>query len=245
MLFPRKSRNRASVQEDGATDNALFIQEVIHDIRGDFLGVAGVCQSMKKGLEEKKDIAGLLDILLENCRTYKYKMANFLEFTRLQAGLRRTMRDPVQIRQLLNKVIDEYDYLWIDREARITLDISDDLPAEISCDEDRIMLMVVNLFVNAINFSPSGSTISIKAGRRGKDRWTLSVQDNGKGMTDQQLEAIFADAPARRKVLHNSAGLGLIVTRWLTEDVLGGKFQLTSRPASGTTALLDFPFHPE
>src|SRR6185437_15474993 len=97
--------------------NPQFIQHVIHDIQGDFLGVAGLCQSMKKGLEEKKDIKGLLDILIENCRTYKYKLGNFLEFTRMQAGLSKTVRGSVDIRRLLNQVIDEYDTLWIEKDA--------------------------------------------------------------------------------------------------------------------------------
>lgn len=217
---------------------------MIHDIRGDFLGVTGICQSMKKGLEEKKDISGLLDILLENCRTYKDKMGNFLEFTRLQAGLCRTVREPVNIRQLLNKVIDEYEYLWIDKEARIGLDVADRLPAMISCDEGRITTMVANLFVNAISWSPTGSSVSIAAGRKDEDHWTVTVKDNGGGMTEEQLEAVFAVAPARRAVLRNTAGLGLIVTRWLAEDVLGGRLRLSSHPGTGTTATLELPFYP-
>jgi signal transduction histidine kinase len=238
---------------------------------------------MKKGLEEKKDIAGLLNILIDNCQTYKYKLGNFLEFMRLQAGLNRTVRGTVNLRRLLNQVIDEYETHWIDKEAHIRLDISSALPDELSCDEGRILLIVSNLFVNAIGFSPMGSAITIAAGfspqtgprgvaadnggppvgaadnagppagaadndllpgQKPADRWTISVSDNGDGMTEQQLEAAFATMPARRTILRNGAGLGLVVSRRLAEDVLGGRLWLESRPGKGTEAWLELPFYP-
>jgi len=236
--------------------NPQFIQHVIHDIQGDFLGVAGLCQSMKKGLEEKKDIKGLLDILIENCRTYKYKLGNFLEFTRMQAGLSKTVRGSVDIRRLLNQVIDEYDTLWIEKDARIRLEISPRLPQEFFCDEGKIQLIVANLFVNAVHFSPPGSTITlvsapaapdaitIASTPAAPDRWGITITDTGEGMTDQQLGAAFTTEPAQRAVLHNSAGLGLIISRWLAEEVLGGKMVLKSRPGEGTCVHLDLPFYP-
>lgn len=253
MLFNRKTKNRSFPGEDGGADNgdsALFVQHLIHDIQGDFLGVAGLCQSMKKGLEEKKDIAGLLDILIENCQTYKYKLGNFLEFTRLQAGLNRTVRGRVNLRRLLNQVIDEYETLWVDKEAHIRLDISPGLPDELSCDEGKILLIVSNLFVNAINFSPAGSHITIaadnghSAGQELADRWVISVSDNGDGMTAQQLESVSEMTPARRALLRNSMGLGLVVSRRLAEEALGGRLRLESRQGKGMEARLELPFYP-
>ncbi|HVS95907.1 MAG TPA: HAMP domain-containing sensor histidine kinase [Puia sp.] len=144
-------------------DNALFIQDLIHDIQGDFLGVSGLCQSMKRGLHEKKDITPLVQMLVENCQTYKYKLSNFLEFTRLQAGLKRTMRERVNIRGLLNRVIDEYESLWIEKDAHVSLEVPRDFPEMISCDEGKVQLIIANLFVNAVNWAP-GSKITISAG---------------------------------------------------------------------------------
>jgi signal transduction histidine kinase len=227
--------------------NPLFIQHMIHDIQGDFLGVAGLCQSMKKGLEDKKDIAGLLDILIENCRTYKYKLGNFLEFTRMQTGLTRTVRSPASIRRLLNQVIDEYEPLWVEKDARIELGIAPGFPDESCCDEGKIQLVVSNLFVNAVCFSPPGRTITVTAGfgpPASPEQWTIGVIDNGDGMTEQQVEAAFSMEPAGRAILHNSAGLGLIISRWLSETVLGGKMQLTSRPGMGTDVRVNLPFYP-
>ena len=242
-----------------------FIQHVIHDIQGDFLGVAGLCQSMKKGLQKKKDVEGLLDILIENCNTYKYKLGNFLEFTRMQAGLNRTVRGPVNIRRLLNQVIDEYEMLRIDKDTRVSLDISPRMPDECSCDEGKVQLLVSNLFVNAVYFSPAASSVTITTAFSASpstdphhrinavtsdalsphpDRWTISVTDNGDGMTQQQLDAVFNVDPAGRSVLCNSAGLGLIISKWLTEDVLDGTLRLESRSGEGTCVQVELPFYP-
>jgi two-component system, NarL family, sensor histidine kinase EvgS len=231
-----------------ASEKALFIQQLMHDIQGDFLGVTTICGSMKKNWEEKKDISELLDILLENCRTYKYKLGNYLEFTRLESGLCKTVRSAVNIRQLLNRVIDEYESLWIEKEARIEVNLSSEIPEAINCDEDRVVLMVSNLFVNAIQFSPKGSLVAIAVGfpdaGAASGHWFISVTDNGNGMTGEQQAAAFSYSTTERSVLCNRAGLGLIVTRWLAEDVLGGRMQLTSHPGQGVSVLLSLPFYP-
>ena len=228
------------------TSNASFIQHLIHDIQGDFLGVAGLCATMKKGLDEKKDISGLMDILIENCKTYKYKLGNFLEFTRMQAGLTRTVRTPASLRRLLNQVIDEYELLWVEKDLHIGLDIAPGLPDECSCDEGKIQLIVSNLFFNAVQFSPPGSAVTLTAGLTpsAPPNLTIAVTDHGEGMTGAQLDAVFTTDPPARAGLRNSAGLGLIVSRWLAETVLGGKMRLTSRPGEGTCVRLDLPFYP-
>ena len=252
MLFNRKTRSQPSATDSDA--NAQFIQHLIHDIQGDFLGVAGLCQSMRNSVAQNKDITGLLHMLLENCRTYKYKLNNFLEFTRLQAGLTRSVRGHVNIRRLINQVIDEYESLWIEKDARVHLDISPALPEEVSCDEGRIQLIVTNLFVNAVSWSPAGSEVTVTAGfavesgpfSNGKPagRWTITVYDNGEGMTEQQLAAVFAASPADRAVLRNRTGLGLIVSRRVAEAILGGGLWLDSRPGKGMEVRLETPFYP-
>src|SRR6185437_4466752 len=100
--------------------------------------------------------------------------------------------------------------------------------------------IVENLLVNAVKFSPLGSYVLVTIERKGQE-WSMSVQDNGEGMTREQLESLFILSPAERGQLRNPTGLGLIVTRYLVEDVLKGKLSITSRPRVGTQVGVRLP----
>jgi len=47
--------------------------------------------------------------------------------------------------------------------------------------------------------------------------------------------------PAERSRLKNPTGLGLLVTRYLVEDILQGKLSFISEPKMGTRAEVELP----
>jgi len=182
----------------------------------------------------------MLQHLTEACDTYKYKLNNFLEYTKFDAGITDTLPEPVDIRQLLTGIAEEMRSRAMEKAIRIELTIPDELPRFIMGDEFRIKHIVENLVVNALQFSPLGSYVLVKAERKGSD-WSITVQDNGEGMTEEQLESLFVLSPEERGNLRNPTGLGLIVTRYLVEDVLKGKLTIMSRPRVGTQVSVRLP----
>jgi signal transduction histidine kinase len=60
-------------------------------------------------------------------------------------------------------------------------------------------------------------------------------------MTQEQLDCLFKLTPAERSSLKNPTGLGLLVTRYLVEDVLGGKLAFVSNPGAGTSVEIELP----
>ena len=71
--------------------------------------------------------------------------------------------------------------------------------------------------------------------------WQLSVSDNGVGMSQEQLNRLFKLTPIERVSLKNPTGLGLLVTRYLVEDVLRGKLNFISEPKTGTRVEVELP----
>lgn len=219
---------------------ADFIRQITHDIKGDFFGVSSVCLILKLAIEKKDDPIGILDRLTEACDEYKYKLNNFLEYTKYDAGLQETLREPVSLRSLLETTIGESRTRALPKAIRIDLSVAEDLPATITSDEHRLKHITENLLINAINFSAPGSYIAVKAEPRG-DCWLLSVSDNGIGMSQEQLDSLFKLTPAERSRLKNPTGLGLLVTRYLVEDILQGKLSFISEPKMGTRAEVELP----
>jgi len=211
-------------------------------MQGDFFVLTSACVLLKRQAERKEDPMPLIDHLTENCQLYKYKLSNFIEYTRAGAGLTRTLTEPVNIRQLLATVITEYGFKAAEKSILVDLLVSEEIPARIITDEFRIAQIAANLLLNAIAFSPQGGAVFVHVGQKG-DRWEFIVRDKGEGMTTGQLDSIFNTSPESRECLKNPAGLGLLVTRYLVEDLLAGKMNVTSEPRAGTQITVQLPLH--
>ena len=226
--------------ERPASGKADFIRQITHDIKGDFFGVSSVCLILRLAIEKKEDPIIILDRLTEACDEYKYKLNNFLEYTKYDAGIRETIREPVNLRSLLAAAVGDARTRALPQALRIDVTVAEDLPATITSDEHRLKHITENLLVNAINFSTPGGHILVTANRSG-ECWQLSITDHGVGMTREQKDSLFKLTPAERRSLKNPTGLGLLVTRYLVEDVLRGKLSFASEPGKGTRVELEIP----
>ncbi len=98
-----------------------------------------------------------------------------------------------------------------------------------------------NLVQNAIEFSPSGGTVSV-AVVNDRDRVTISVADEGPGIPDYALDRIFDRfySLGRPDTGKKSTGLGLNFVREAAKSH-GGTIEVTNRPAGGALAVLTLP----
>ncbi len=85
--------------------------------------------------------------------------------------------------------------------------------------EEPLVQVFRNLIANALSFSPPGGTIHIAAQRRG-DRVEVTIEDEGPGIPEGKLEAIFdrfySERPAGEKFGTHS-GLGLSISKQIVE----------------------------
>ncbi len=209
-------------------------------MQGNFFVLTSACLLLKRQVEKKEDPMPLIDHLTDNCQLYKYKLSNFIEYTRAGAGLTRTLREPVNVRELLANVTTEYGFVARGKNIHIDVLVSEDIPDRIITDEFRMIQITANLLLNAIAFSPQDGTVFVHAGQKG-DRWELTFRDKGEGMTTEQLDSLYHTSPETRACLKNPAGLGMLVTRYLTEELLEGKMIVTSEPQAGTQVTIQLP----
>jgi signal transduction histidine kinase len=83
------------------------------------------------------------------------------------------------------------------------------------------------------------------SGEQNEKGYTLSVADEGCGMTAEQIDTIDAYIQFdRRKMEQQGAGLGLAICKLLAE-IHNGTFTITSEPEHSTTVNIFLPFAPE
>jgi len=108
----------------------------------------------------------------------------------------------------------------------------------------RVLQILINLVGNAIAYSPGGSTVTIAAAPAGEGRVTVSVADEGPGITPEQATRIFdkferlgRDSDGGKD---KGSGLGLYISRRLAE-AMEGELSVDTAEGGGALFTLELP----
>ncbi len=106
--------------------------------------------------------------------------------------------------------------------------------------EGEVKQVLYNLIQNAVQASPAGQAVRIRIAGDG-DEIAVIVADRGPGIPDDVLPRIFDPFfSTKTDDVHAGMGLGLSVSRSVIE-ALGGRIEVDSRPARGSTFTAIFP----
>ncbi len=155
---------------------------------------------------------------------------------------------------LVGLVTQELLHFLQERAMRWELDVPEDLP-RVTADYDKVRDVLMNLFTNAIRFSPDGAPVGLKIFRRGEDEIEIIVSDRGPGMSPDQVSRVISPFSTAEEALmtHSSGGaggelsfgsrgmgLGLSVARRFI-DMHGGSLTLDTSPGTGTRVHVVLP----
>jgi signal transduction histidine kinase len=127
-------------------------------------------------------------------------------------------------------------------EHSVLLDIPPQFP-RIVADADRLRQVLTNLVNNAVKYSPSGGSISIRCRLRGSDHVVIEVIDHGLGIPQEQIGNLFQKFSRVRTDEHlrvQGTGLGLYICRLIVEGH-GGQIWVESEIGKGSTFGLALP----
>ena len=118
--------------------------------------------------------------------------------------------------------------------------------------EVRIAQVITNLLENALSFAPDGSTITITGTLLPRGMIRITVEDQGPGIPDDNLESIFERFYSERpsaEAFGNHSGLGLSISKQIIE-AHGGQIWVenirppaarTDTPVAGARFVLELP----
>ena len=110
-------------------------------------------------------------------------------------------------------------------------------------DEELIRRMIANLVDNAVRHTPDGSAVRVELDQTDAG-YAIAVKDQGPGVPadirSQIFERFFRGDAARRSSVHDGAGLGLALTRWIAR-AHGGDVVVARSSPSGSTFVVSLP----
>jgi heavy metal sensor kinase len=195
-------------------------------------------------------LQGNLEVALLKARTqeeYREALINNLEQVGRLISLTRSLltlakftgdTPPVQLRPLaleplINDILAELTILFDER--RITLSFEPQLVPHVHGDAQWIKQALINLLDNALRYTPSGGTVTVRLQRVGE--WVaVIVEDTGHGIEPEHLphlfERFYRTDWARAKE-SGGTGLGLPIVKEIVE-AHGGTVTVTSQVNKGT-----------
>jgi signal transduction histidine kinase len=103
------------------------------------------------------------------------------------------------------------------RNVNVYVDIAEDIP-EIETDRGKLQQVLLNLVNNAFQALDNGCNLDIKASPESRDRVSITISDNGCGMSQENLSKIF-EPFFTTKEKGQGTGLGLAITYALVKKL--------------------------
>jgi len=196
---------------------AEFLGMVSHELRAPLTSIKGSAATVL-GTAQHLDSAEMIQffrIIDQQADHMRDQIGSLLDAGRIRAGMLSVAPQPSRMVSL----IDQARNAFISGGGRhaVQIDLPSDLP-QVMADPQRVVQVLRNLLSNAARYAPETSVIRVAAKRDGV-YVRVSVADEGKGISPDQLERLF-DQPATLSGREgNSAGhgLGLAICKGLVE----------------------------
>jgi len=239
MLYEAEAARRAKEE---------FVANVSHELRTPLNMIIGFSEmilqsSVAYGIELPPTVMADIAAIERNGQHLAGLVDDILDLSRVEAGRMALSREWVSLDELVSSAVLTVRPLFSTKGLYLDTVLPPDLP-EVFCDRTRIRQVLVNLLSNAGRFTESGGVRVEAEHREGEVR--VEVSDTGPGIAAEDQQKLFVpfqqvDGSVRRR--HGGTGLGLSISRQFVE-MHGGKIELQSELAVGTTIAFTLPVEP-
>ncbi len=202
---------------------------VAHELNNPLTTVAGFSELLLEDLPPESPQREDLEMVLREAKRARNVVRRLLDFSRQSESIR--------VRADLNEVVEDVaaltNHLLESSEIDFKMRLGKNLPW-VLIDRDQIKQVILNLLHNALHAMPKGGELSLRTQtrQRNKKKWLIMVvQDNGKGISANDLARIF-EPFFTTKADEGGTGLGLAVSYGIVTDH-DGFIEVDSAPNEG------------
>jgi signal transduction histidine kinase len=229
------SRERLTAAERRATIGDVS-RQLTHDIKNGLTPIRNVVTHLSEVASEEP--AAMAQTFRERQHTLDSSIAYLDALAQNMSGLTPAMnRAPCDLNSALRESAHQ-------GHGEVRLDLDDRDPV-VQGDPVALRRVFQNLIGNAVD-SVGGSgvvmvTSEVVMDAAGEPAGRATVQDDGPGMTDEELDRAFTEWYTTKQ---EGTGLGLPIVRRLVLD-LGGKLRVETAPGRGTRVIVELPLASE
>jgi signal transduction histidine kinase/CheY-like chemotaxis protein len=225
----------ANQAERSARARRMFLANVSHELRTPMNGVIGLAELLGAGPLSSSQ-REYLTLLRRSGESMVALVNDLLDLTKLESGQFKLERAAVSVRAVVADVTALVTPSASAKSVHVESEVDASVPAWVEGDPLRLRQVLLNLLGNAIKYTNSGESITVRA-RWAAGRLELEVTDAGIGMAPDVLARLFkpfqqADETTTRRF--GGTGLGLAITAQLAQ-LMGGDVRAQSAVNQGST----------
>ncbi|HHB93248.1 MAG TPA: response regulator [Thioploca sp.] len=225
-----------------------LLANISHELRTPLNGILGITNALQEGYygNLNNQQINLLHTIAESGNKLLTIINDILSLAKIEAGKVKLDISSVMIENIGNVCQRITSKLAHEKNISI-LNTSYDEITVIQADERCLKQILLNLFTNAIKFTPDGGTVSFTVcGYPEHEAVDLIVSDTGIGIAKKDMELLFQpfvqlDGGLTRN--QSGTGLGLSLVYRFTE-MHGGSITLESEVGKGSTFTISLPWQP-
>ena len=239
-----------------------FLANMSHELRTPLNSIIGFTGIILQGIvgELNEEQEKQLGMVYDSAKHLLGLINDILDLSKIEAGKIEIVPAEFEVKELIHMVEKMVSPLAQEIGLALQVALSEDVPAVIFHDKNRIKQVLINLLSNAIKFTPSGEIrlivrlMSRDEGTRDEGRGgeasivpeseangrpssiQFSVADTGIGIKPEHLADIFdefrqIEGPLREKPV--GTGLGLAISKKMVE-MMGGRIRAESEYGKGS-----------
>lgn len=219
-----------------------FVSNISHELRTPLALIRMFTETLqlnRVSSEEKR--IHYLNIIGRETERLSHLVDNILNFSRMEAGKKTYVSEPVNLSNIAGEVLDTYEFHLKNAGFKLEKDLPETLPT-IMGDSEALKQLMINLIDNSIKYSESAKELQIST-TAANGHVELRIQDKGVGISAEDLKRIFEKFyRVPNDLIHTTrgSGLGLSLVKHIV-DAHKAKIDVTSKLNNGTCFQIRFP----
>ena len=251
QLEEQNRKLEIALQHEGAANRAKreFLFNMSHDIRTPMNAIIGFTSLAATHIDNREQVLDYLKKISTSSQHLLSLINDVLDMSRIESGKVKIEEKAVHLPDLVHDVRSIIQPNVSAKRLSLFIDTMDVENEDIITDPLRLNQILLNILSNAIKFTPTGGTISIRIAQKngapkGRGCYEFRIKDNGIGMSEEFQKHIF-EAFSREESSTVSGiqgtGLGMSITKNIV-DLMGGTIAIESEPGKGSEFIVNLCF---
>jgi len=236
----RKEEKKAREKEEKLKQIAFYntlLNSLSHELRTPISTIIGAVDMLRESndrLSPQQSTELLLQIDHAGMNLNRH-VENLLNMSRLESGILSTALDWCDTNELIHTVLNEFSAF----KTHTLIFIPDEELPLLKVDEGLMQQVIHNLIHNSVLYTPEKSTIEVTSNFN-NHKWCLQISDDGNGIPNANIEAVFDKFYRVPDTRTGGSGLGLSIVKGFVE-MHGGVVSAKNNPTKGITFCVKIP----